>query len=178
MLFAGFEIVDIMILKYKATLPKNKFFFREYEIRSEMKLYKVHEFIQNDLGFAPDQMVLFEGVNEDKKKKSEYGLFDMGDGSMDSITLEKTLSKGEKVLNYVYGVQTNRYLILTYMGESEFDPRGSYPRLVAEKGQNPDQFSDVYEDYSSDVEGLMTPPVTDDSEGDLYEEDELPEGEE
>ena len=54
-----------MIYKYRATLPKYKSFLREYDIKSETSLYKLHDFLQNDLGFSPDQMVLFRGLDED-----------------------------------------------------------------------------------------------------------------
>ena len=49
---------------------------REYEIKGETSLYKLHDFLQNDFDFAPDQMVAFRGLDEKGKFRSEYGLFD------------------------------------------------------------------------------------------------------
>lgn len=168
-----------MILKYRATLPSNKIFMREYEIKAEMKLYKLHEFIRTDLGFAPDQMVMFEGYDKDGVLCSEYGLFDMGDGSMDSVTLQKTFEKGETTLRYYFNLNSERYIILNYIGEEIFNIRESYPRLMAEKGRNPDQFSNKYEDYG-DIGGVVPqkPLSEDEVEDDLFDEEELPEGEE
>ena len=103
-----------MILRYKATIPGNKAFAREYEIRSETKLYKLHEYLRFDLGFAPDQMVVFEALDKDGVLCSEYGLFDMGDGSMDTVSLGNTLERDEIVLNYVFDLAQGRYLQLHY----------------------------------------------------------------
>lgn len=170
-----------MILKYRATLPSNKIFMREYEIKAEMKLYRLHEFIRTDLGFAPDQMVMFEGYDKDGVLCSEYGLFDMGDGSMDSVTLQKTFEKGETTLRYLFNLNSGRYIILSYIGEEVFNIRESYPRLMAEKGRNPNQFSDKYEDFEDygDMGGALNPKSPQDEvEDDLFEEEELPEGEE
>lgn len=138
-----------MVYKYRATLPKHKSFLREYDIKAETKLYKLHDFLQNDLGFSPDQMVLFRGLDEDGVVLHQYGLFDLGDGSMDTVTLEKTLQRGEVALQYVYNLQQNLYILLTYVSEAEFLIKESYPRLLVEKGRNPNQFSSVYEDFGS-----------------------------
>lgn len=147
MLYRISKKLENMLLKYKATVPGNKAFLREYEIRSEMKLYKLHEFLRFDLGFAPDQMVVFEALDQDGVLCSEYGLFDMGDGSMDSVSLEKTLERGETVLNYVFDLNSGRYLQLTYLSEAEELPWASYPRTVLEKGVAPSQFAADEEDF-------------------------------
>lgn len=168
-----------MIYKYRVTLPNNKFFLREYEVKSEMKLFRLHEFLQNDLGFAPDQMVLFEGVDKDGVVLHEYGLFDMGDGSMDTVTVEKTMNRGEVVLHYVYNLSKNLFLILTFVSEEEFIVRESYPRMMAEKGRNPDQFSSHYDDFDESAESVSAASAGGGDDGDEeFDDSELPEGEE
>ena len=97
-----------MVYKYKASIPGSKVFMREYEIKGETSLYRLHDFLVNDLDFSPDQMVAFRGLDANGKTASEYGLFDMGDGSMDMVTVGQTiegmtvietgLSEGEKVV--------------------------------------------------------------------------------
>lgn len=162
-----------MIYKYRASIPGSKVFMREYEIKGETTLYKLHEFLVNDLDFSPDQMVAFRGLSPEGKVMSEYGLFDMGDGSMDMITIEKTVGKGEQDILYVFDMRRDRIIKLSLVGEVDQVPRASYPRLVAEKGRNPDQFAKGYDDmdqYSG---------VPDDSaEEQLFMDEELPEGEE
>lgn len=169
-----------MVYKYKATLPDNKIFLREYEIQSDTNLYKLHEYLENDLGFSPDQMVVFQGIDTKGKVVREYGLFDSGDGSMDSITLKSSLSKGDVVLRYLYNLIRNRYIVLTFISIEEEISRVSYPRLVKEKGPNPDQFSDKYEDFGEldDEKHQTLSSKFDGQDEEVYDDDELPEGEE
>lgn len=162
-----------MVYKYKASIPGSKVFMREYEIRGGTSLYKLHDYLLNDLDFAPDQMVAFRGVGADGKTRSEYGLFDMGDGSMDMVTVEQTLKKGETDLLYVFDIRKDRVIRLTLMGEVPESPRASYPRLVAEKGRNPEQFANGYDDLDQYSE-----PADDREDEVSFMDDELPEGEE
>lgn len=163
----------MMVYKYKASIPGSKVFMREYEIKGETSLYKLNDFLVNDLDFAPDQMVEFRGVDAKGKVKSEYGLFDLGDGSMDMVTIEKTIAKGEEILEYVFDLRKDRVITLALVGEVAAHPRASYPRLVAEKGRNPEQFANKYEDLDQYAE-----PSDDPVEEDSFMDDELPEGEE
>lgn len=135
-----------MIYRYKATIPGNKIFMREYEVRDNASLYSLHSFLINDLGFSPDQMVLFRALSKGKVKK-EFGLFDFGDGAMDSVSLNELVEGKLTVLEYVYDMHKDRFMTLEYISNSEEFPKRSYPRLVAEKGKNPDQFSDNYDDF-------------------------------
>ena len=136
-----------MILRYRMSLSKNKIFMREYAFRAEMKLYKLNDFLLNDLGFTPDLMSLFEGIDKNGRKRSKYGLFDMGDGSMDTVTLGDTIDRGFTKLNYIFDLKQPRYFILEFITDEEEDSRITYPDTLVEKGRNPDQFSEKYEDY-------------------------------
>lgn len=141
-----------MVYRYKATITGNKIFLREYEIKGSTSLYSLHLFLQDDLGFAPDQIVMFKGLDKQNKIKGEYGLFDLGDGTMDSLSLEKVISIGQSKLLYVYDIFKNRAITLEFLSREEELARRSYPRLVAEKGKNPDQFSDNYDDFEQMIE--------------------------
>lgn len=157
-----------MLYRYKASITGNKIFMREYEALSETSLYSFHLFLQNDLGFAPDQLVLFRGVGE-KGRVSQYGLFDLGSGSMDAVKLSDLLLKGERVLHYVYDIRKERYIVIEFLSKDEEQYRGSFPRMVMERGKNPDQFSDRYDDFESlsDLPGGEEVPEPEDfSEGD------------
>ena len=146
---------------------------REYEVKGETSLYKLHDFLQNDFDFSQDHMVAFRGYDEKGKFRSEYGLFDMGDGSMDMVSVEKTVAKGETTLSYVFDMRKDRVINLTLIGETEPAPRASYPRLVAEKGRNPEQFADKYDDLDQYSE-----PMEERDDDSLFLDDELPDGEE
>jgi hypothetical protein len=141
-----------MVYRFKASIAGNKIFMREYEIKGNTSLYSLHLFLQNDLGFAPDQMVVFRGLNSEGKVKSEYGLFDLGDGAMDSISVEKVVNKGEIKLQYVYDIYKDKAIDLDFLSTEEESLKRSYPRLVAERGKNPDQFSDNYDDFEQMIE--------------------------
>ncbi len=139
-----------MILRYKASIPGNKLFYREYEFRGEMKLFALNTFLQNELGFAPDQMIVFESIDATDKVIHEYGLFDisgLSSETIDTVTIEKTLARKERLLRYVYNLTHHRFILLEYLSEEEETPRASYPRVIQEKGPNPDQFSDKYDDF-------------------------------
>ena len=129
-----------MVYQFRATIPESKIFFRVYEIKGETTLFKFTSFINDDLGFSPDQMVLYEGYDEHGELSSEYGMIDLGDGAMDTVTFDKVLKRGETELRYLFDMRNNRYIRLVLEGEAEFSPLRIYPCLVDEKGQNPDQF--------------------------------------
>ncbi|MDR0582665.1 MAG: plasmid pRiA4b ORF-3 family protein [Prevotellaceae bacterium] len=140
-----------MIYRFTATVASLKGFMRRYELRGADTLYDFHEHIVNDLNFAPDQMVLFRVESAKGKPLKEYGLFDLGDGSMDEISIEKLVKQQETTLLYVFDMRDNRVLRLSFVGTDEELPRKSYPRTSDEKGDAPSQFLDrqgpeAYED--------------------------------
>lgn len=120
---------------------------REYEVKGSSSLYSFSIYLINDLGFAPDQLVVFRALDKNGKVKKEFGLFDLGDGTMDSVTIEKLVNQGFGTLEYVYDMFKDRTLLLEVLSKEEMFPKRSYPRLIAEKGKNPDQFSDNYDDF-------------------------------
>lgn len=132
------------IYRYKATFPFSKVFFREYEIDGDITLFALNKFLTDDLSFAPDQMICFKGLGDDGKVKSIYGLFDMGSGTLDGVSIEKTIARGENAILYVFDIKRNHYIVLTLVEEVERKPHASYPRLVAERGRAPEQFAASY----------------------------------
>lgn len=161
------------IYKFKASISGSKVFMREYEVKAGMSLYDFHEYLISDLDFAPDQMTLFRGLDLAGNIKSEYGLFDMGDGSMDSVTIDDLLARKEPLFQYVFDLRKDRFILFTLVGEADEHPRHSYPRLTAEKGRNPDQFAKGYDDMEQFVESSV-----DMGDDEAIDDEELPEGEE
>ncbi|MDR2802465.1 MAG: plasmid pRiA4b ORF-3 family protein [Prevotellaceae bacterium] len=143
-----------MIYRFTATVDTLKGFMRRYELRGANTLYDFHEHIVSDLNFAPDQMALFRVEGAKGKPSKEYGLFDLGDGSMDEIRIEKLIAQHETVLLYVFDVHDNRALRLSFVETDDELPRKSYPRTSDEKGDAPSQFLDRQsnEAYEDDVE--------------------------
>ena len=163
------------VFRYKAVIPGNKIFMREYELETGMSLFRLHEFLDRDLGFSPDQMTVFETLSDKGVIMRRIGLFDFGDGSMDRVSVEDAFKGGTAALRYVYNMTKALSLELRFESEADYNPRLSYPVLVAEKGRNPDQFSSVYEDYGEFSDSGSSQP---DVQEDAFDEDELPEGEE
>ncbi len=135
-----------MVYTFRATIPESKVFYRVYEIKGDMTLFRFNSFITDNLGFSPDQMVMFEGYDEKGALCGEYGLFDMGDGAMDTVTFDMVLERGETELHFVFDLRNDRYIRLVYEGETGYLPMRAYPALVEEKGQNPDQFRARFEE--------------------------------
>jgi len=129
-----------MIYRYKATIPQSKNFVRIYEVRADSTLYAFHLFLQNDLSFSPDQQVFFHSIDRQGKRIHEYGLFDMGNGSMDQVRLASLHQSGVEHIRYVFDVFKGRYLALEFDGFDEELPRKTYPRTILERGGDPDQF--------------------------------------
>jgi len=161
-----------MVLEYKGTIEGSKTFLRRYHIESDMTLYDLHIFLQHDMGFAPDQMVMFKGINDKGRVRSQYCLFDLGDGAMDAVTLEQTLKKGEVALVWVYNIKNNCGITLTFEQETQERPRCNYPLLVEEKGQNPQQFA---KKYSEEIDQFLE-EMSSSGSNEEYDDDELPEG--
>lgn len=55
-------------------------------------------------------------------------------------------ARGETELHYLFDMRNGRFIKLVFEGEVSFSPMRSYPFLVAENGQNPDQFRARYEE--------------------------------
>ena len=91
--------------------------------------------------------------------------FDMGDGTIDNITLQECVRKGEIVFEYVYDIFNRRSMLITFTGESEEMPKESYPRLVSERGIRPDQFSSEH-DTDEEFHATVKPSVADEPEDD------------
>ena len=143
-----------MIYRFKVTIASIKTFLRVYEVKASQTLYDLHEHIQNDLGYAPDQMIEFRTLDGKGKQQHEYGLFDMGDGSIDTVNMQTLRQRGETTLLYVFDLRNDRSLRLDFMEEDEEITRKVYPQTIEEKGTAPDQFNtrNTDEDELTDTE--------------------------
>lgn len=158
------------ILRYKVTFPSNKVFFREYELKDDMTLFALNKFLVNDLDFAPDQMIAFRAYDGGGKLKAMYGLFDLGSGTIDGVSLAKTMESGATSLHYVFDVSKNKYMILSFISEVECLSHVSYPRLVAEKGRIPGQFDSKFDTLDNITPELGDEIGDEDAEDDASEE--------
>jgi hypothetical protein len=77
-----------------------------------------------------------------------YGLFDLGWGTVDQISLEKAAKAGATDFVYYYDVTNRKSVIVTFMDEVEgpsVSPR--FPKITETKGPNPIEFENGYVAY-------------------------------
>ena len=129
------------IYKYRITINGNKNFVRECEIEDSATLYDFHRCIQNNLDFDDAQLAVFFTSNLNWEKLKLIPLFDFGDGSMDSAFISDLVEKNENNLLYVFDMYNKRQLQIEFMNEVE-QSRATYPRMVASKGNPPNQFTE------------------------------------
>jgi hypothetical protein len=129
-----------MVYRFKITAVFPKDFLRIVEIKDSQTLYTLHEHLQSDLGYAPDQMIVFRTLDKKGGEKNKYGLFDMGHGSIDTLTMAELRRRNELNMQYIFDIRNDRFLNIAFIEEDEASPRKVYPLTADEKGLPPDQF--------------------------------------
>ena len=99
------------------------------------------------MNFPHDQLIQFKGLDADGELVARYGMFDLGSGAADEVTVLDTVEKGIASFTYFYNVTDRKSVILTYEGEVEEVPGRSYPCLVETKGPDPEAFENGYVAY-------------------------------
>ncbi len=133
-----------MVLKYRVSLPNIKGFTRVYEVKHSTTLYSFHKQMRVDMDFPQDQLILFKAFDAEGNVSSRYGIFDLGSGTIDNITIEQCRKKGEDKFIYFYDTTNVKSVIITFEGEGKEAPRAIYPLLVESKGPNPMDFENGY----------------------------------
>ena len=160
-----------MVLRYRVSLPGIKGFARIYEVKDSMTLYTFHKQMRADMDFPQDQMVLFKAQAQDGAVVARYGIFDLGAGTIDSVTLAQTLKKGVSSFFYFYDTTNAKSVIVTYEGEAEPRPDAVYPLLVESKGPNPVEFENGYVAYEDLPDDKKRKPLADDGDDDDFDDD-------
>ena len=173
-----------MVLRYRVSLPGIKGFARVYEIKANSSLYTFSKQMRADMSFPQDQLVLFKAMDKDGNVSSRYGIVDLGAGTIDSVTIEQTLKKGEVSFTYFYDTTNAKSVIVSYEGEAEPSPGVVYPILVATKGPDPIEFENGYVAFEDLPDDKKKAPMTedpdweDDDSDDREEEDDDEDGKE
>ena len=133
-----------MILKFRVSLPNIKGFARVYELPATTSLYNFHKIMRDDMEFAHDLLIQFKALGRTGDLVARYGLFDLGCGAVDGVTLADALKKGVASFVYFYDVTNKKNVIVTYEGEVEQVEGKHYPALVEILGPNPIEFENGY----------------------------------
>lgn len=137
-----------MVLRVRVTLTGIKGFYRVYHVNGDTTLYTFHKQLRADLEFPQDQLIMFKGLAEDESVVGRYGLFDLGSGTVDAVTLADAVAKGITHFVYFYDVMNRKSVNLTVEGEVEGARAGvESPYVVETKGPNPIDFENGYVAY-------------------------------
>ncbi len=131
-----------MTYKYRVTLHGLKGFFRVYKVNSDNSLYTFHKQMRSDMGFPADQLILFKGLDEDGGVVARYGLFDLGSGAADEVSLGDTVKAG--ITSFVYFYDTTNKKSVDIAFEGVIDEPCKSPELIESKGPDPVEFENGY----------------------------------
>ena len=153
-----------MVYQYRVTLTGIKGFFRLYCMRPETTLYTFHKQMRADMEFAQDQLILFKALDAAGNVVARYGQFDLGSGTVDTVTVAQTVKLGVASFVYFYDVTNRKSVNVTFEGEVE-GVAGTSPYILETKGPNPIEFENgyvAYEDLPNEQRHLPGEPEDED----------------
>ncbi len=131
-----------MVYQFRVTLAGIKGFYRVYQMDGGCTLYEFHKQMRSDMEFPQDQLIMFKALDAAGGVVARYGLFDLGSGTVDKVTVGETVQSGVASFVYFYDVPNRKSVIVTFEGTEE--RRGFSPTLVDVKGPNPIEFENGY----------------------------------
>ena len=137
-----------MVFRLRVTLTGIKGFFRIYHVNGATTLYTLHKQMRADMEFPQDQLIMFKALDADGGVVGRFGLFDLGAGTVDEVSLEKAVKAGTVSFVYFYDVTNRKSVNITVEEELEgvvVNP--DYPLLAEVKGPNPIEFENGYIAY-------------------------------
>ena len=133
-----------MVYSYRVTLTGIKGFFRVYHLNAENTLYSFHKQMRADMEFPQDQLILFKAFDASGAVVARYGLFDLGNGAVDEVTVAQVVKKGITSFTYFYDVTNKKSVNVTFEGEVPGITAVGSPVLAESKGPNPIDFENGY----------------------------------
>ena len=157
-----------MTRKLRVSLPNIKGFARIYELAEANTLYAFHKQMLVDMEFPQDQMVLFKGFDENGQLVARYATFDLGQGSIEHISIKRVIEAGIVQFTYFYDTTNKKSVIITLEGEGVSNTLK--PVLLESKGPVPQEFLNGYVAFE-DLPPEKRKPVTDDDDLDDDDDD-------
>ena len=131
-----------MVYQFRVTLAGIKGFFRVYQMDGSTTLYSFHKQMRADMEFPQDQLIMFKALSADGNVVARYGLFDLGAGTVDKVTVQDAVEAGVSSFIYFYDVPNKKSVIITFEGIE--DRPGTAPAVIESKGPNPIEFENGY----------------------------------
>ena len=147
-----------MVFRLRVTLTGIKGFFRIYHVNGATTLYTLHKQMRADMEFPQDQLIMFKALDVEGAVVGRYGLFDLGSGTVDQVSLEKAVKAGATDFVYFYDVTNRKSVNISVEGEVDGATVSPDSPFIAEsKGPNPIEFENgyvAYEDLSDEQRHL------------------------
>ena len=159
-----------MVFSLRVTLSGIKGFYRVYQVNGATTLYTLHKQLRSDLEFPQDQLIMFKGLDVTGGVVGRWGLFDLGSGTVDQVSLEKAVKAGVDTFVYFYDVTNKKSVNIVVEGEADARVNPDFPVLADSKGPNPVEFENGYVAFEDLPERQRHLPGEDDEE-DLDDED-------
>ena len=169
-----------MVFTLRVTLTGIKGFFRVYRVNGATTLYTLHKQLRSDLEFPQDQLIMFKALNTDGTVTGRYGLFDLGSGTVDAVSLEKAVRDGASAFVYFYDVTNKKSVNIAVEAQEEGSAVSpDYPLLSETKGPNPIEFENGYVAFEDlpDKQRVLPGEEDDDDDLDDFDEDDEDEDE-
>lgn len=131
-----------MVCTFRVTLEGIKGFYRVYKVSSDNSLYTFHKQLRSDLEFTVDQPILFKAFDAAGNVVARYALTDLGFGTVDAVSIGKTVADGIVKFVYFYDIAARKSVTITL--ESEEPGSVSGPTLLESKGPIPIEFENGY----------------------------------
>ena len=118
-----------MVFRLRVTLTGIKGFFRIYHVNGAT-------------------LIMFKALDVEGAVVGRYGLFDLGSGTVDQVSLEKAVKAGATDFVYFYDVTNRKSVNIAVEGEVEKAVVSPDSPFIAEsKGPNPIEFENGYVAY-------------------------------
>ena len=162
-----------MVFSIRVTLTGIKGFFRVYKVNGATTLYTLHKQLRSDLEFPQDQLIMFKALDVEGGVVGRYGLFDLGSGTVDQVSLEKAIAAGADHFVYFYDVTNKKSVNITVEGEAEgIRVSPDSPLLAETKGPNPIEFENGYVAFEDLPERQRALPGEGEDDEDFDDDDE------
>ena len=93
-----------MVYQFRVTLAGIKGFYRVYRMDSGRTLYEFHKQMRADMEFPQDQLIMFKALDAEGGVVARYGLFDLGSGTVDNVTVKQAVEAGIASFVYFYDI--------------------------------------------------------------------------
>ena len=130
---------------FRVTLPGIKGFARIYEVNDKNTLYLFHKQMLSDMEFPQDQIVLFKAFDANGNVVARYATFDLGQGSIEHITISSIVKEGIVGFEYFYDTTNKKSVLISLEGQGS--GVNTMPALIEAKGPNPEAFLNGYVAY-------------------------------